>query len=112
MDTTEKKLTSIDCLVMWIKFVVRAQGRKYVASHEIQSTGSASPQRWIHRHLGLMFNPETLSRAWRHARQTRVIVEEVTTYSKTESQWEILGIDGQLWRNVRNSEFPQGDLFD
>lgn len=112
--TVKPKPTSIDCLIYWLIFKIRmgSPPLKYISSHEIQSTLFGSPIVWIKKNHELMFNPETMSRAWRHARdQGRVKVKEVSEKGP-ENHWEVIEIDGRSWKTVRHSEFPQGELFD
>ena len=103
-DNTPRVRTSIDCIVSWIFYMVKWQVCSCIYSHEIQSE---STSKWIHKNLGLKFNPETLSRAWRHARgQGRVITEEVEI-EHVETCWLIKEIDGKSWADVRLSEALQ-----
>ncbi|MHA1970711.1 MAG: hypothetical protein ACTSXE_02570 [Candidatus Thorarchaeota archaeon] len=87
--------------------MVRWHARTEVSSHEIQSERTSA---WIHENFKIRFNPETLSRAWRHAReQGRVTTEEVKNKSP-ETCWGIKEIDGKSWANVRRSEARQNTM--
>lgn len=104
MDT---KLTSIDCLLYWIKYKLKMFGIVGIWSHEIQLEAPT----WIKQHYDMLFNPATMDRSWRRAQEYgRLRVEEIETNS-AETLWRVLEIDGQDGHRMARSDFPQPELF-